>query len=569
MNETTGRKTCRWYSAVYSALRWIVIGFLVSVVLCGMVVHGAAYLKKQGSATQLIVDGKPFLMLGVETTNKLLEDVSDLEYLDENLQMYRDAGVNTVLIPVAWYSFEPEEDRYDYTMIDALIDGCRRHDLKLIVLWFGAIKNGGLHFAPDWVRDDTERFFRALKPDGSETFAVSPFCRAALEEDTEAFTLLMRRIKEKDKDGDTVIMVQPENETGCQEIDNTRDQSEAANRVWNSEAPEGLMQYLAAHEDDLSPWLKDVWERNGKKTEGAWPEVFGKDSAGQKIFMSYFTARFVEQVASAGRTEYDLPMFVNDWLGSLDAPGGPIGGPDFQVMDVWRCAAPTIDIYATDIYKWNFKDWCAAFHQKGNPLMIPEAPGTRASSAAQAWYAFFEHDAMLYAPYLNIGDEYNPDHSKSAEYFRRNHLDASYPLLRDMSGLILEKQGRQPSEMIAFMLDKDESGNAVFERQWLDYTIKAEPAVGFPEDDDEARLIPPFAVVVKMDDAGFLVAGTKMTIEIHAPGIGVANAQKGRFKDGEWMPGESVDVEDAGDFIKYNLTNGAVDIEQVKIGLTE
>lgn len=320
------------------------------------------YLQKKGTAVQLVVDGKPFLMLGVETTNKLLEDPTDLPYLNENLRMYKEAGVNTVLIPVAWYSFEPQEDRYDYTMIDALIDGCRRHELKLIPLWFGAIKNGGLHFVPDWVRNDKERFFRALKPDGKETYAVSPFCQAAIEADREAFILLMRRIKEKDVERNIVIMMQPENETGCQEIDGDRDYGATATEAWNSPVPSGLLRYLKLHDGRLVGWLQEVWDRHGKRAEGTWPQVFGSDSDGQKIFMSCYTARFVEAVASTGREEYDLPMFANDWLGSLRSPGGPIGGPDFQVMDIWRFAAPTIDIYAPDIYKDDFKDWCAAFH---------------------------------------------------------------------------------------------------------------------------------------------------------------------------------------------------------------
>ena len=101
--------------------------------------------------------------------------------LEENLAMYNAAGVNTVFIPITWKSLEPAEDEYDYTMIDALIDGCRRHDLKLVVLWFGSIKNGQVGFAPRWFVDDRDRFFRAQMPDGSESFFISPFCQAAIE----------------------------------------------------------------------------------------------------------------------------------------------------------------------------------------------------------------------------------------------------------------------------------------------------------------------------------------------------------------------------------------------------
>lgn len=187
-------------------------------------------LKQMGTTTQLMVDGKPFLMLGVETTNKLLDDPGDLPHLDENLAMYKAAGVNTVLIPITWKALEPVEDEYDYTMIDALIDECRRHDLKFVVLWFGAIKNGQVGYAPRWFTDDRERFFRAQKPDAAEGFCISPFCEAAIQADRETFILLMQRIKEKDPQGDIVIMVQPENETGCAGLKNDRDHSPAASR---------------------------------------------------------------------------------------------------------------------------------------------------------------------------------------------------------------------------------------------------------------------------------------------------------------------------------------------------
>jgi hypothetical protein len=117
------------------------LAVLVSVlILSGTLADAQTSLRPHNSATQLLVDGKPFLMLGVETTNKLLDDPSDLPHLDENLAVYKAACVNTVLIPVTRKTFEPVEDQYDTTMIDALIAGCRPHDHELVVLWFGAIR---------------------------------------------------------------------------------------------------------------------------------------------------------------------------------------------------------------------------------------------------------------------------------------------------------------------------------------------------------------------------------------------------------------------------------------------
>ncbi len=524
-------------------------------------------LESKGNTKQLIINNNPFLMLGVEATNKLLEDTTDLEYLDENLDMYQRAGVNTVLIPIAWYSFEPHEDFYDYTMIDALIEGCRERNLKLIVLWFGAIKNGGLHFAPDWFKQDRQRFFRAIKPDGSEAYAVSPFCQAAIDADKEAFVLLMKRIKEKDPNGNVVIMVQPENETGCQGIDHSREFSDAADTAWKSNVPQEFMDSILANEPVLHPWLKELWIENGQQTGGTWPEVFGEQEPGQKVFMAYYMARFVEQVAQAGKEVHPLPMFANDWLGSLNEPGGPVGGPDFQVMDVWMHAAPSLDLFAPDIYKNQFKEWCAAFRHRDNPLLIPEAHGTGGRSAAQCWYAIAQHDAMLYAPYLHIGDEYFPDHRKSREYFEKNHLDRSYPLLANMSQVILEKQGKEPREMIAFLMDKGEDRSITYQETIQGFTVLAQPLSPFPSDEEEDKMIPPFAVVIQMEENNFVVIGTKMYLQFSKPGLLGSSARLGQFYANEWRNGRKIQLNNLMEerVVEFNLTTDPLDIQQMRI----
>lgn len=295
-------------------------------------------LQKNHGAWQLIVDGKPFLMLGGELSNNVYESPKDLPFLEMMLDAYKSYDLNTLLVPISWRSLEPKEGTFDYRMIDHLLEQCRKRDLHVVILWFGAIKNGGLHYAPRWVVNDHDRFFRARRPNGREVYAVSPFCEKAWQADIKAFQKLMQRVKEKDSNFRTVIMIQPENETGCQEIDEVRDHSEPANRAWMGNVPNEVTEYMKKHDGKLVAWLQKVWQRNGKKTSGTWPEVFGADVDGQKVFMAYYMAQFVERVASAGKAIYPLPLFVNDWLGSIESPGGPIGGPDYQVMDLcaWR-----------------------------------------------------------------------------------------------------------------------------------------------------------------------------------------------------------------------------------------
>lgn len=51
-------------------------------------------------------------------------------------------NVNTVLANVAWEAIEPQEGVFDFSLFDKLLRDARQHGLRLILLWFGAFKNG-------------------------------------------------------------------------------------------------------------------------------------------------------------------------------------------------------------------------------------------------------------------------------------------------------------------------------------------------------------------------------------------------------------------------------------------
>src|ERR1700753_2784671 len=72
---------------------------------------GAPHLAKPGEATQLIVDGKPYLMLGVEIHNS---SSSSLEYMEPEWPRLAAMGVNTVFTPVSWELIEPTEGKVDF-----------------------------------------------------------------------------------------------------------------------------------------------------------------------------------------------------------------------------------------------------------------------------------------------------------------------------------------------------------------------------------------------------------------------------------------------------------------------
>lgn len=97
------------------------------------------HLVDTGHSKQLVVDGKPFLMLPGELQNS---SFSSSEYMDTVWQDIVDANFNTVLGAVAWEDIEPSEGQFYFDELDKVIAGARRHNLRVIILWFGSFKNG-------------------------------------------------------------------------------------------------------------------------------------------------------------------------------------------------------------------------------------------------------------------------------------------------------------------------------------------------------------------------------------------------------------------------------------------
>ena len=69
-------------------------------------------LEKHGSTQQLIVDGKPFLILGGELGNS---SASSAEYMRPHWPRLKAMNLNTVLAPVEWDLIEPIEGKFDWT----------------------------------------------------------------------------------------------------------------------------------------------------------------------------------------------------------------------------------------------------------------------------------------------------------------------------------------------------------------------------------------------------------------------------------------------------------------------
>jgi hypothetical protein len=390
----------------------------------------------RGRVEQLVVGEQPFLILGGELGNSSASSVAHLETLWPKLVRL---GLNTVLAPIYWELFEPFEGKFDTTLLDALLDGARRHGLRLGLLWFGSFKNSMSCYAPAWVKRDATRFPRARLSTGKAVEILSAFEEANWEADATAFAALLRHLREVDGAEQTVVLVQVENEVGM--LGDAREWSPRANAAFGERVPDELCARL--QERALALELRTRWESAGAHTSGTWQELFGASLATDEIFMAWHYASYVERVASRGKAEYALPLFVN---AALNRPGHepgryPSAGPLPHLVDVWRGAAPSIDFLSPDIYYPDFAGWSAKYARTERTFFVPEAQ-RGPDAAAHAFYAIGRHHALGFCPF-----------SVESEDVEQATIARAYPVLASVAPLVLARQGSD--ELTGALLDKE------------------------------------------------------------------------------------------------------------------
>ena len=150
-----------------------------------------------------MVDGQPYLILGAQVRNSSAWP----EELDRAWPLYKELHANTAEIPIYWEVIEPQQGKFDFASVDRILDGARKNNLRLVLLWFATWKNGEMDYAPQWVKDDTAHFPRMRDRAGDQVRVLSPIAASTRSADANAFAALMRHIKEIDSEQHTVIMM--------------------------------------------------------------------------------------------------------------------------------------------------------------------------------------------------------------------------------------------------------------------------------------------------------------------------------------------------------------------------
>jgi hypothetical protein len=489
-------------------------------------------LKHDNGKVRLIVDGRPYIGMGAEIRNS---SASSVAYMEAVWATLKAMNCNTACVPVYWELVEPVEGEFDFSLVEGLLDGARRHGMRMIPLWFGTWKNTRSSYAPAWVKLDQARFPRAQLAPGVPSLTVSPFSEEALRADARAFARFMAFLREADTQH-TVVMVQVENETGLLEA--SRDHSPAAEQAFSEPIPDALTRLLETSPDRLHEDVRAAWAGAGKAVKGSWAAVFG--DVADETFMAWHLARYVDQVAAAGRAEYALPLFVNAWLSSNDIAGPgmggakpgeyPSGGPVTRMHEIWRTATTVIDALAPDIYVNEFKDVCARFAREGNPLIIPEV--LSATAAATVYWALAEHGALLFAPFGIDGPHPWGDGILAT---KAPGLPEAYAVLASMMPVIEPYLGTDRAMGIL------QTGDAPEQKTFAGLTIE----VHYPVPLKDAAL-PAGGLIVQTGELEFLVAGRGFDVRFSDRDrlVDFLAVEDGEFRDGVWHPDRRLNGDD-------------------------
>jgi hypothetical protein len=348
----------------------------------------------------LLVDGKPFFILGGQVHNSSAWP----GMLPGVWQAVEKMHLNTLEAPIYWEQVEPLHGHFDFSVISTLLTQARQHKVRLVLLWFGTWKNGSNHYMPEWMKTDAVKYPNITGKNGEYIDSPSPHSQATLAADIAAFTAVMHYLKGADAQH-TVIMMQVENESGS--WGSVRDYSPIAQKLFDGQVPPEL----------LTPGILKVL--NVPVTaEGTWQKVFG-DRA-DEYFQAWWVARFIGQVAAAGKAVYPLPMYVNAAL--RDPLTNPLanqyesGGPTDNVIPIWKVAAPTIDLVAPDIYLSGSERVLKVldlYTRTDNALFVPEA-GLN-SQNAKYLYEVIAHGGIGFSPFGIDDNGENPSEKEINE----------------------------------------------------------------------------------------------------------------------------------------------------------
>ena len=289
---------------------------------------------------------------------------------------------------------------------------------------------------------------------------------------------------------------------------------------------------------------------------GNWSAAFGADA--DESFAAYTTARYINEVAAAGKAEYPLPMYCNVWfaypvhaLENRDRPSAgqeyPSGGPQQANIPIWKAAAPSIDMLAPDFYSDDFtlfRSIVATYARSDNPLFFPECR----FDATFGRYFFYAlgHGAIGFSPF-GIDRAQQPEvpnpqgiiaSAASAPVNPAENYALVNPIEQQIAQLNLE------GKLYTAVEDKGAPRQSIHLP-----TVDAVVSFGYPQPDGAyppgTSTVHGRAMVAELGPLEYLVAGFDASVSFTLPAaelqkqpnqqLEILRAEEGRYVDGVWQ----------------------------------
>lgn len=101
-------------------------------------------VKTKDGKSYLEVDGKPFLLAGVQIRLDQFYDMNQLKVseAEKYFAAAKNLGVTCVQVPIQWKDIEDEREEFTFTKLDTILGFCTKYNLKMEVMWLGSIMCG-------------------------------------------------------------------------------------------------------------------------------------------------------------------------------------------------------------------------------------------------------------------------------------------------------------------------------------------------------------------------------------------------------------------------------------------
>jgi hypothetical protein len=328
-----------------------------------------AHFEELNGRKAFFVDGKPFIILGLQWD---CDGCYTPEDMDPFFEHGEKMGLNTASLLLYWKEIEPVKGEYRFEMLDHRIEMARKHNMKIVLVWFGSYKNGNLTYAPDYIRFDHKTYTKVIDKHGKvHTNFCCPTARETHRRDELALIEVFKHLKEVDSETHTVILFQMENETGIFGTDRC---------------------YCGSCNEE---YKKNDYEKEYGVRAGEY-------------FTAQCIAEYCDSLTKTVKDIYPLPVYMNAWLNKVHANERagfdyPNGGPVPDVLEMYFKTIKYIDCIAPDIYQFSRRDFeyfCKAYSIHNNPLFIPEcATGMGTRTARNIFYAIGDYAAFGYDPW--------------------------------------------------------------------------------------------------------------------------------------------------------------------------